>query len=265
MSKYAKPTKLFSPMPPRAIADKVLSGLELRTLMLVAWHDRFGANGSGCYVGQRKMSEQLQAHEKSVARSIKALSDRGYLSITKKGRRVFYSVIYDEDAKGNEAVTSKGSEGSNPEDNGSVIGNKGFEIAEKNHQVVETNIFCEAGNRDGRPENTFGKAAPLQGRGVATRLDGIAVKALQSFPAEAAPFLSEDGKFNVCGFLSRLDRAASAGTFNNGDLEKFLEIAGDTFEEFDNGSTEYGVAYRIIHSGYDYEDDGDDQAGSAYE
>lgn len=91
----------FAPIPARAIADPDLSGLDLRTLALIARHDGFNRNGRGCFASHRTMAARLGANEKSVARSIARLVDAGYLRAENQGRdgrlRVYFVHYTDED------------------------------------------------------------------------------------------------------------------------------------------------------------------------
>ena len=71
---------IYSPVPARAMGDLTLSAADLRVLMAVASHDRFGSNGVGCYASHARLASILSLHEKTVARSLGRLRERGYIS-----------------------------------------------------------------------------------------------------------------------------------------------------------------------------------------
>ena len=57
----------FAPLPARAMADEALAALDIRVLACLAAHDRFGANGIGCYASHLRLSGLVKCHLKSLA------------------------------------------------------------------------------------------------------------------------------------------------------------------------------------------------------
>jgi hypothetical protein len=92
---------IFAAVPLRALADQGLSGLDLRTLMAVAAHDRLGVNGRGCYAGQVRIARMVRSDKTRVSKSLTRLISRGYISLDRQSekRRQNLRVLYtDADA-----------------------------------------------------------------------------------------------------------------------------------------------------------------------
>jgi DNA-binding MarR family transcriptional regulator len=89
----------FAPLPIQATADTRLGGPDFRLLGRIAYHDRLGRNGMGCFVDARKLAKEAEIHYKHLGRHADRLEAFGYLRITPSEadkRRKIYSVIYDE-------------------------------------------------------------------------------------------------------------------------------------------------------------------------
>ncbi len=174
---------IYSPVPARAMGDPALSGADLRVLMAIASHDRFGSNGTGCYASHTRLASITSLHAKAVARSIGRLRDARYISVERNpmnGRLAVYRVIYsDEDAAvmrgdgrsgvrptpprpvktGSDTVTDNGATGSNAVTGeagaigsstvteNSPIGNSENRKAPPNQGDTPCNIFPEGKNR----------------------------------------------------------------------------------------------------------------------
>ena len=92
--------QIYSPVPARAMGDPALSGADLRVLMAIASHDRFGNNGTGCFASHARIASITKLHSKAVARSVGRLRDEGFITIEKNplnGRLVIYRVVYSEE------------------------------------------------------------------------------------------------------------------------------------------------------------------------
>ncbi|KQT96968.1 helix-turn-helix domain-containing protein [Rhizobium sp. Leaf453] len=169
----------FAPIPARAMGDETLTALDLRVLIVVAAHDRFGGNGIGCYAGHKRLAALAQCHLKSLSRSLAALAQAGYITgrenpLNRKTR--IYQVVYSEQdtlymksceaPKGNKIATDVTEIGNEPATDHDMIGNElatqtaftGNQTAPKtsrignhsnsktvsNHEDAEGNISCEA-------------------------------------------------------------------------------------------------------------------------
>ncbi len=58
----------FAAIPIRATADKRLGGPDFRLLGTIARYDRFGRNGTGCYVNAHKLAQEAGIHYKHLGR-----------------------------------------------------------------------------------------------------------------------------------------------------------------------------------------------------
>lgn len=89
---------IFAAVPLRALADQSLSGLDLRTLMAVAAHDRLGANGRGCYAGQARLALMVRSDKTRMSKSLTRLVALGYVSLDRQSdkRRLILRVLYTE-------------------------------------------------------------------------------------------------------------------------------------------------------------------------
>lgn len=194
---------IYSPVPARAMGDASISGADLRVLMAIASHDRFGKNGTGCYASHATLAVKVSLNSKSVARSIGKLRDAGYISVEKNplnGRLAVYRVIYTEEdaavmrgdgrpgvrptrpksvstgnedatnrseggaAIGNKAATdNKGATGNNPATDYPLIGNSVFQESEQDQRVDHVNIFPERDNRLGEALARQGGASGVAG------------------------------------------------------------------------------------------------------
>ncbi len=99
MSRPGKPN--YAPVPLRAIRDSRLSERHLRTLMVIAAHDRLGANGIGCYASHGRLSKLIGCDYSRLSTNLKELGECGYVERVQhplnKRLRVYRVVYTDED------------------------------------------------------------------------------------------------------------------------------------------------------------------------
>jgi len=93
----------FAALPLRAIADQRLSGLELRTLACIAWHDRMSAatgKGQGAWASNATMAVRLGCHLTNLSSAITRLAKLGYITREQHHfdkRKHVYRVVYEAD------------------------------------------------------------------------------------------------------------------------------------------------------------------------
>ena len=144
----------FAPLPARAMADEALAALDIRVLACLAAHDRFGANGIGCYASHLRLSGLVKCHLKSLSRSLRVLAELGYIEASQhplnKRLRV-YRVVYNSDDNavmkggiGNEPVTDTDPIGNQPVPEDGPIGNQHFQESEQLQEDAGVNILGEA-------------------------------------------------------------------------------------------------------------------------
>src|SRR5262249_37568716 len=89
----------FAALPLRALSDADLSGSHFRLLATIAYHDRFGKNGQGCYATQATLSRISGIHVTNIPKLAANLVRWGYLDMSRNEmdrRLVTYRVRYDD-------------------------------------------------------------------------------------------------------------------------------------------------------------------------
>ena len=91
--------ELFAPIPIRAFGDDRLSGRHWRVLAVIAFHDRLGKNGQGCWAGRRGLAQEAAISETHFSDAVSDLRRWGYVASeqnTTKRNQQIHRVIYDE-------------------------------------------------------------------------------------------------------------------------------------------------------------------------
>ena len=91
--------ELFAPIPIRAFGDHQLSGRHWRVLAVIAFHDRLGKNGQGCWAGRKGLAQEAAISETHFSDAVSDLRRWGYVASeqnpTKRNQQI-HRVIYDE-------------------------------------------------------------------------------------------------------------------------------------------------------------------------
>lgn len=223
---------MFSALPMRAMRDKRLNAEHFRVLMVVAFHDRFGRNGTGCYAGNKKMAEEADCNIKSLSRTLRELAEWGYITakvnpLNKKTR--IYNVAYAEPENGSRFATNVGSIGNSPatcaDENGNnfadevpQIGSKDFDEDEQNQRPAEGNISCEAITNHGETYKTYsGEPAPRIERTLS------------------------NGEL-----MARIERKLKTESLSTYILQIFAKQVSEILEGADASSKEYGQSERLL-------------------
>lgn len=91
-------TELFASLPVRAIGDQRLSARHFRLLAAIAYHDRLGRNGQGCWAGRKRLGEMTGMSGTHVSDMLGDLRRFGYLTSERhpmNRRTTIHRVIYD--------------------------------------------------------------------------------------------------------------------------------------------------------------------------
>lgn len=146
MSGKSKPN--YAPVPLRAIRDTRLSERHLRTLMVIAAHDRLGRNGIGCFASHARLKQLIGCDYSRLSTNLTELGEYGYVERVQhplnKRLRV-YRVLYTTADK----ETLKGDRSGAP--NTDSLPTRNAEPAE-NCGKPDVNIFRETGNISRRNE-----------------------------------------------------------------------------------------------------------------
>lgn len=242
-NKTEKPT--YAPVPARAMSDPRLSALDFRVLAAIAAHDRFGANGVGCYASHPRLAGLVGCHLKSLSRSLRQLAEYGYISGRShplNNRLRVYSVVYiAEDrqilsdknrAIGNETVTDETAKGNDLVPAFDPIGNRDFGEVEQNQEDAGVNIFCEAENTSGETVRRYSAEAASPYPRVQDSLRALT-------PGDA------HAETNPGGALAILERALKNGrSVDLNAWQDWLEVLTD--EIGDIHDPVYGRACRLV-------------------
>lgn len=99
---------VYAPLPARAMVDMRLSERHLRTLAVVAAHDRLGKNGIGCWASHKRLAEMVGCHYTRISHNLKELGEMGYIERVEhplnKRLRVYRVLYTDVDAKAMKAT-----------------------------------------------------------------------------------------------------------------------------------------------------------------
>jgi hypothetical protein len=94
----------YSALPTRILGNPAFTALDLRVLGVVAWHDRFGRNGRGCFASNKTIGARAGCHANSAGRAVTRLLKLGAISDLnaslnrKRSRRRMLVIVYrDED------------------------------------------------------------------------------------------------------------------------------------------------------------------------
>ena len=182
---------VYAPLPARAMVDMRLSERHLRTLAVVAAHDRLGKNGIGCWASHERLAEMVGCHYTRISHNLKELGELGYIERVEhplnKRLRVYKVIYTDADARVMKATAKAiANDDSCPDgqvSNAPIVaqsdnsepgivaqsGKSGADIvAHQNQEVADSiqeppvNIFPEGGNRSCETlERDSAEAAPL--------------------------------------------------------------------------------------------------------
>lgn len=111
------------------MGDKRLSAADFRVLAAIAYYDRFGRNGLGCYVDPRRLAERAGIDPAHLARHTRRLEQFGYLIVEQAEidrRRRIYRVVYDHTA---EIATNAGDK------RAEIVTNPDFQTAENKRKT----------------------------------------------------------------------------------------------------------------------------------
>jgi len=248
----------FAPLPARAMADEALSALDLRVLAALAAHDRFGANGIGCYASHLRLSGLVKCHLKSLSRSLRVLAELGYIEASQhpmnKRLRV-YRVVYLPSDKavmkgsiGNEPVTDTDPIGNQPVPEDGTIGNQHFQEDQRYQRDASLNILGEAYKISGETvEDTSVETALLRTKGNEYERqdsDGQFLGRVQTLLKQHSPHLLNDDELaeitEARDECLRIEDSAEAHNGGIGGWAQRLAIELDGI--IDEGTDEWGAA-----------------------
>lgn len=228
----------YAPLPARAMTAEKLSALDFRVLMAIAAHDRFGANGTGCYASHTRLAQLVGCHLKSLSRSLLTLANAGFITGERhplNGRLRVYRVRYIKAdsltlkavRKGNNTATYEAPIGNETAPENGPIGNQHFENIEQNQNDADVNIFSETGIYPVETEERYTpEGAPLARRSALEWGAGKSVSAM-------------------LGIIERSIKAGAEGEHLNA-FYTYLDGLVGTDCQLDSRSIEYRWAERLL-------------------
>jgi len=239
MAKEAKRQATFAPVPTRAIGDGNLNGLDLRVLAFIAAHDRFQANGIGCYTNQRKMATAVGTDHTRLNKTLRRLVDAGYIEAQphpmNKRLRV-YTVLYTEgdgawmrgETVGAHANNADRTVGAHANTAPETVGTPEGQVPD-NGERSRQNIFREAENTSGRSRGRYTpEGARSADRGVTAGRQGE---------------WSRDRGGTIAEQLRRLETDIRRGCHL--DLDAAADWLSDVFFIVEDDTNEYQWAARL--------------------
>lgn len=220
----------FAPLPPRAIADDRLSGLDLRVLACIALHDRMSGKlkkGQGCTAGNRTLATEIGCDYSRLSACITKLGTLGYVEKTAhplNRRQRVYRVIYTDD----DSSFVKG-ESLPPRKQKPDIVCQDFEDVQPDQGLTDVNIFRETekifrrnGERNS-PEGArpFGLAMPAK---VGNGNEGSAIAQFER--------VWKQGERNpewVAAWLEYLEAVHADGAMGDPNAERAGRLCGDLY------------------------------------
>ncbi|RVG01632.1 hypothetical protein CN172_04380 [Sinorhizobium meliloti] len=256
----------FRVMPDSAFEDTRLSATDYRVLAAIAFYDRGGSNGRGCYATQSSIAKRARCHRVEASRSIGRLVEFGHLRAEKgsgkDARRNTLIVLYGgEDERSNSVTYSDEVNVANPlhtsaEKCNSSIDNHTENQRDDEHKDILLNAegYAAEAAHIARQGHAAEAAPFLQNAVRREGMSAVARSAFDAFPQEAIRFIDEYGEINAGGFLALMDRRARSADLSAAEIEKLLDVAEVFFDSTECGSAEYGLAYRLIQTEHQLKD-----------
>ena len=245
----------FAPVPPRAIGDSRLTGLELRVLACIALHDRLSGPrqaGRGCIAGNARLAAMIGCDYSRLSTAITKLVKLGYVERepdpqNRKGR--IYRVVYNPtDVALVGTVCQPANHCGSADDEPSIVCQPANHCGSAND---EPSIVCQPANQEHSLVcQTSEKQHSDQGdngSNIFRETEKIEKTACEDAPPDGGAGLPEDPEGNWGAKLVKLEHDLNAGTLTNRELEE----RGATLFEFTLNSDPEGPnhqhAVRLIH------------------
>jgi DNA-binding transcriptional ArsR family regulator len=120
----------FAPLPLQVIGDTRLSRTDIDVVAVIAWHDRLGKNGRGCYAGNATLAVEVGIQEPHLSRSLTKLEQLGILEKRRDSedrRKRIYHLKYLDNPR---IVTNAGKYTPAPAASDEIVTNAGNDSAE---------------------------------------------------------------------------------------------------------------------------------------
>lgn len=217
-------------MPIRATNDTRLRASDYRTLLAVSQHDRMTKDSAGCYASQETLAKETGHARKTVADSLKHLTELGYLTRkrTAGGRRWAYKIAYEPEPLRSVPLSPSGDNPLSPSGDMTSCNRAVTQSITKHVPLSGEEYSAEAAHRAGartRPADLFPEYRQW-----------ASVQSVE----ELEQSLAEDERLEhtfVQEFLSRLERLLKQGKATQSD-RKLAEALFTTADSMQDGSVE---------------------------
>lgn len=237
MNRKIKTVVGYRQIPNRAFETDQITAEGYRTLAAVQFYDRMGGNGRGCDAAVATIAARALCDTRTAQRWLSRLTKMGLLSVEKKvgrGATNIYSVIYEQPGKGDSDASL-------------------YEVER---------VTAEAGKGDSATfkSNSDQIVTPPKDTSKDTSAKLIMIHSEESARFPEKPAKNASGKGYVA-YLSHMDRLGRASGLPTDKVKDVLDISEALMEIFENGTPEYGIAYRVSESYYLTDEDyGDERA-----
>lgn len=226
MNRQSKTVIGYRQLPNAAFETDQITAEGYRTLAAVQFYDRMGGNGRGCDAAVATIAARALCDIRTAQRWLSRLTKMGLLSVERKvgrGATNIYSVVYEQAGKGDSHASLYGGEGVTAE---AVKGDS----ATFNRQLEQSVI---------PPNDTL--------KDTSAKLVRIHSEESARFPEKPAKNASGKG---YVAYLSQMDRLGRETGLPADKVRDVCDISESLMEIFENGTPEYGIAYRISESYY---------------
>lgn len=204
----------FRVLPDRAFEDKRLSATDYRVLAAIAFHDRGGANGRGCYATQSTIAARAGCHRAEVSRSIARLIGYGHLVAEKgagrDGRRNMLSILYEKAETGSGSRTQSEEDCvGEPHDSPGMCGSADEYLVQDQSVADDKEILLSAGRISGETMPAATRCSETHGQRRCSETATLPTRVSPSGTArepEARPRPMQDGEK-----LARAQRELKSG------------------------------------------------------
>lgn len=277
---YSKGQKaIYAPVPARAMADLRLKERHLRTLMVIAAHDRLGANGIGCWASHERLAAMVGCAYSRLSMNLRELGELGYIEriphpLNKRLR--VYKVIYNADDARTMTTVQKSVRDSSPAGEESAAGEADEAVDNSSNSSPrmcgKAPHSSPVGEVNGVHSSPRESAMSLKRKAsmpvnIFRETENISCRNIEIHSAEAASSGDDallasrkgDQEVNIGGHLARLERALRSGGAL--DLSQWRNWLETVIYDLDVDDPNFHRAGRLLEDVLDasgfYDDEGE--------
>lgn len=223
----------YRQIPNAAFETDEITAEGYRTLAAVQFYDRMGGNGRGCDASVATIATKALCDIRTAQRWLSRLTNMGLLSVERKvgrGATNVYNVIYEQSEKGDGRDTLYDAE-------------RVTAVTEKGDSAILEDVLDQSVIP---PKDTL--------KDTSAKLERIHSDKSAPFPEKPPENSAGSG---YVAYLSMVDRLGRNTGLPSHKIKEVMDVAEATMSLFENGTPEYGIAYRIAESYYLTPEDND--------